>query len=74
MYDLNNDVLEINNRLAEAEISFTGKNVLVSGGSGFLGSWVCDVLIQQGAHVICLDNLSSGTLGKYRPFAIKSKF
>src|SRR3989454_2174697 len=39
---------------------FQGKRVLVSGGSGFLGSWVCDVLTDVGSRVICLDNLSTG--------------
>ena len=42
------------------EIGFLGKTVLVTGGAGFLGSWICDVLVAQGARVICLDNLSSG--------------
>jgi len=40
--------------------AFRGKSVLVSGGSGFLGSWICDVLIEIGSKVICLDNLSTG--------------
>jgi nucleoside-diphosphate-sugar epimerase len=39
---------------------FRGKSVLVSGGSGFLGSWICDVLSQVGSRIICLDNLSTG--------------
>jgi len=44
------------------DISFQGQKVLVTGGAGFLGSWMCDVLVEQGAEVICLDNLSSGLL------------
>jgi UDP-glucuronate decarboxylase len=59
-YDINQDIKEISNRLSKDGISFRGKTILVSGGAGFLGSWVCDVLIEQGARVICLDNLSSG--------------
>ncbi len=39
---------------------FDGKNVLVTGGSGFLGSWICDVLLMSGSKVVCLDNLSTG--------------
>jgi UDP-glucuronate decarboxylase len=40
--------------------AFQGKSVLVSGGSGFLGSWTCDALSQVGSRIICLDNLSTG--------------
>lgn len=41
-------------------ITYSGKKVLVTGGAGFLGSWISNVLIRQGAQVTCLDNLSSG--------------
>ena len=40
--------------------NFEDKIVLVTGGAGFLGSWICEVLVEQGANVICLDNLVSG--------------
>ena len=39
---------------------FKTKNVLVVGGAGFLGSWLCDVLISLGSKVVCLDTLGSG--------------
>ena len=32
------------------------KRVLVTGGAGFLGSHLCDRLVEQGQDVICLDN------------------
>ena len=41
-------------------IKLKGKTVLATGGAGFLGSWICEVLVQQNARVICLDNLASG--------------
>jgi len=46
--------------LNEQGISFEGLSVLVTGGAGFLGSYICDALIKQRAEVICIDNFSSG--------------
>jgi UDP-glucuronate decarboxylase len=34
--------------------------VLVTGGAGFIGSHLCERLLAQGAHVICLDNFFTG--------------
>jgi UDP-glucuronate decarboxylase len=34
--------------------------VLVTGGAGFIGSHLCERLLGQGAHVICLDNFFTG--------------
>ena len=36
--------------------------VVVTGGAGFLGSHLCDVLIARGDPVICLDNLATGRM------------
>ncbi len=41
---------------------FDKKNIIVTGGAGFIGSHLCEQLLQQGARVICLDNLISSTL------------
>jgi dTDP-glucose 4,6-dehydratase len=35
---------------------------VVTGGAGFLGSHLCDHLLEQGHRVICVDNLESGSL------------
>jgi len=35
--------------------------VLVTGGAGFLGSHLCDLLIRKGCSVICMDNFSTGS-------------
>ncbi len=37
------------------------KKVLVTGGAGFLGSHLCDKLIERGDEVLCVDNLFTGT-------------
>ncbi len=39
---------------------FTSKHVLVTGGAGFIGSWLCDVLLSCGAKITVIDNLSTG--------------
>lgn len=38
------------------------KRVLITGAAGFLGSHLCDRFIQEGFHVIALDNLITGDL------------
>ncbi|HEV2060150.1 MAG TPA: UDP-glucuronic acid decarboxylase family protein [Solirubrobacteraceae bacterium] len=35
---------------------------LVTGGAGFLGSHLCDELLRRGHHVVCVDNLETGSL------------
>lgn len=37
------------------------KRVLVPGGAGFLGSHLCDRLLDEGCEVICIDNFFTGT-------------
>src|SRR3954451_17190406 len=40
----------------------TSRTALVAGGAGFLGTHLCERLIEQDYRVICLDNLYTGTL------------
>lgn len=37
------------------------KTILVTGGAGFIGSHLCERLVEQGNIVICLDNLLTGS-------------
>ena len=39
----------------------TGTRVLVTGGSGFIGSHLCDRLLAEGHDVLCVDNFYSST-------------
>ncbi len=36
------------------------KRILVTGGSGFIGSHLCDRLLEQGHEVLCVDNFYTG--------------
>ena len=36
------------------------KTVLITGGAGFIGSHLCDFLIDKGFRVICVDNFITG--------------
>jgi UDP-glucuronate decarboxylase len=44
------------------------KRILVSGGAGFLGSHLCEKLLQAGNSVLCLDNFFSGHRRNLQPF------
>ncbi len=39
---------------------FAGKRMLVTGGAGFLGSHLCERLLEEGAEVLCVDNYFTG--------------
>ena len=41
-------------------MALTRKRVLVSGGAGFLGSHLCERLLEQGDDVLCVDNYFTG--------------
>ena len=37
------------------------KNILITGGAGFIGSHLSEKLLEQGNHVLCLDNFFTGS-------------
>jgi dTDP-glucose 4,6-dehydratase len=47
---------------------------LVTGGSGFLGSHLCDHLLEKGHRVICVDNLETGNLANIEHIRDGEKF
>jgi nucleoside-diphosphate-sugar epimerase len=46
----------------DLKLKYEGKRVLVTGAAGFLASHVVDVLVEMGAEVRALDDLSDGRL------------
>jgi len=47
---------------------------VVTGGAGFLGSHLCDLLLSKGHQVICLDNLITGNVANIEHLAGNEKF
>lgn len=39
----------------------SNKRILITGGAGFIGSHLCERLLKEGNHIICLDNFFTGT-------------
>ncbi|HEA68967.1 MAG TPA: SDR family oxidoreductase [Desulfobacterales bacterium] len=50
------------------------KRILITGGAGFLGSHLCDLLVAEGNDVICLDNFFTGTKKNIINLLEKSNF
>lgn len=50
------------------------KRILVTGGAGFLGSHICDRLVDQGHDVICLDNFFTSQKGNVVHLLDKANF
>jgi UDP-glucuronate decarboxylase len=48
--------------------------VLITGGAGFIGSNLCDRLVQKGHRVVCLDNLYTGEISNIRPLLNHPRF
>ena len=51
-----------------------GRKVVVTGGAGFVGSHLCEALVDLGADVICLDDLSAGKESNVALFRGRNNF
>ena len=50
------------------------KNILITGGAGFIGSHLCPLLLQKGYRVVVIDDLSTGRLENIAPLRSSPKF
>jgi UDP-N-acetylglucosamine 4-epimerase len=50
------------------------KKILVTGGAGFIGSNLCERLLELGNQVVCLDNFSTGKRENIAPFLQNPSF
>ncbi|MBZ5525781.1 MAG: SDR family oxidoreductase [Acidobacteriia bacterium] len=48
--------------------------VMVTGGAGFVGSHLCDALLAEGHHVVCIDNLLTGRLRNIEHLKNETRF
>ena len=48
--------------------------ILVTGGAGFLGSFLCERLINENNHVICMDNFYTGQINNIKHLLENSNF
>ena len=50
------------------------KKILVTGGAGFIGSNLCERLLNEGNKVICLDNLFTGSIENIKHLLLNPNF
>ncbi len=50
------------------------KTILITGGAGFIGSNLCERLLNDGHHIICLDNLYTGSIENIKHLFGNPKF
>jgi len=48
--------------------------IFITGGTGFIGSNLCEYFVNKGHQVICLDNLSTGFLRTIETLLLNSHF
>jgi dTDP-glucose 4,6-dehydratase len=50
------------------------RRVVVTGGAGFVGSWLCERLVRDGAEVFCVDSLLTGDRRNIAPLEAHDRF
>lgn len=50
------------------------KRIVITGGAGFIGSNLCEAMIEQGNHVVCVDNFLTGHLENIQHLLASERF
>jgi len=50
------------------------KRILITGGAGFIGSNLCEKLLNDGHKIICVDNLCTGNIKNINKFFVNANF
>lgn len=56
------------------QTTFDKKNIIVTGGAGFIGSHLCEYLLKDEHRVICIDNLSTSSAQNIQPLLQHTDF
>lgn len=56
------------------KIQLSGRKILVTGAAGFIGSNLCEALLEKGNEVVALDNFATGKKENIEPLLEHSKF
>ncbi|MBP7461173.1 MAG: SDR family oxidoreductase [Candidatus Delongbacteria bacterium] len=48
--------------------------ILITGGAGFIGSHLCEFMLEKGHHIIAMDNLSTGSIDNIAPLFKNENF
>jgi len=73
-YRISEDIEETVKEVENLKDKIEGKKFLVTGGAGFIGSWLCDVLYQLDAKIFCLDNFITGSKENIKHLLGKENF
>jgi len=69
------EVAQKENKMGYQDLKFEdGSTFLVTGGAGFIGSNLCEALLDMGYTVRCLDDLSTGKYENIEPFTKSERF
>ncbi len=65
---------ELVEKLNTDSVSYNNATVLITGGAGFLGSWLTDTLLHLNANIINVDNYSSGVERNISNYFVNKNF